>query len=427
MEKAFLIRLAIAVLVAGTFFSLPLRPLWVDEIYQLEATRDLPVKQVLHSSMIAPGGMPLGYLVQTAWLRVAGFSRSQARLPAALFGLGSVFVTAWIARQLSLSASLTTVLGLLTPILFRYSTEARPYSQGLFFSTLSTAVFLTWLANPSKWKWFAYLLCNVAGIYSQPFSIFIPVAHAIYLLFFKRARLFPVSSAIALTAASYLPWFLLSQRALQNAPWLNQMFFSWRQVSPLVIIKEISGGGYVCSLSLLLLIAASLKKTLHPLLLCCTIVPAVLAIAADAKFNYFFAIRQLIFIVPPLLLLAVAAIDYLWQQRKTVVAVLLSVYIVGAVVKDVNWQRDHKEDWGKAAAAIEARLQVTHGCVSFRPSRDAHAYYFFKPALRFHSCDNSPQRANELLAVSPYASASDRHLAVNAENVGNTLIVARAY
>jgi 4-amino-4-deoxy-L-arabinose transferase-like glycosyltransferase len=427
LEKAFLIRLAIAVLVAATFFSLPLRPLWVDEIYQLEATRDLPVSQILHSSMIAPGGMPLGYLVQTAWLRLAGFSRSQARFPAALFGLGAVFITAWIARQLLLSASLATVLGLLTPILFRYSTEARPYSQGLFFSTLSTAVFLTWLTNPCKWKWFAYLLCNVAGIYSQPFSIFIPVAHAIYLLLFKRARLFPVCSAIALTGAAYLPWFLLSQRALQHEAWLNQMFFSWRQVSPLVIIKEISGGGYVCSVSMLLLIAASLKKTLHPLLLCCTIVPAVLAIGADAKFNYFFAIRQLIFIVPPLLLLAVAAVDYLWQERKTTVALLMSAYITGAVVKDVNWQRDHKEDWAKAASAIEAKLQITHGCVSFAPPRDAHAYYFFKPALRVHTCDSSPHLVNELLAVSPYASASERHLAGNAENVGNTLIVARAY
>lgn len=429
MEKAWLIRLAIAVLIAGTFFSLPLRPLWVDEIYQLEATRDLPITQVLHSSMLAPGGMPLGYLIQALWLKVAGFSTAQARLPAALFGLASVFATAWIARQMNLNGAGVVLLGLLTPLLFRYSTEARPYSQGLFFSTLSTALFLSWMRDPSKGKWFAYLLCNVAGIYSQPFSVFIPIAHAVYVLMAEGKRVYPIVSAIALTAVAYAPWFFLSQRTLRYEAWRNQMFFSWRQLSPLVIVKEISGGGYVCSVALLLLAViglgqTALKPKLRLLWFCCTI-PVVLAIAADAKFNYFFAIRQLIFIVPGLLLLATSALDRFAQRRDRAVALLVALYVAAAVVKDVNWERDHKEDWQKAAIAIEDRLQATRGCVSFDPPRDAHAYYFFKPSLRVQTCEQTGRAAGELVAISPYASASERHLFSNAENVGNTLILSR--
>ncbi len=424
--KLLAIRFAILVLIAATLFSLPLRPLWVDEIYQLEATRDLPVNQVLRSSMVAPGGMPFGYLTQTAWLRVAGYSRAQARFPAALFGLGSVFVTAWIARRLLLNATLTVFLGLLTPLLFRYSTEARPYSQGLFFSALSTALFIYWRANPSKSRWLSYLLCNVAGIYSLPFSFFTVIAHAIYTFFVNRRQFFLVSLAIALTGAAYAPWFLLSQRALQHEAWPHIMFFSWRQISPLMILKEISGGGYVCSVSLLLLIIIGWQRKTDPLLLSCIIVPVVLAIGADARFGYFFAIRQLIVVLPPLLLLASAAAQSLWKQRKITVALLLGIYAAGAVVKNVNWERRPTEDWEKAAAAIKSRLQSTQGCVIFEPARDSPSYYYFEPSLRSHTCEERAHQFHPVIAVSPYASAEQRHLAANAENVGNTLITTSA-
>ena len=426
MGNALAIRFAMAVLVAATFLSLPIRPFWVDEIYQLEATRDLTVNQVLRSSMVAPGGMPLGYLTQTLWLRVAGYSRAQARLPAALFGLGSVFVTAWIARRLSLNATLTIFLGLLTPLWFRYSTEARPYSQGLFFSVLSTALLIYWRERPTKARWFLYLFSNVAGIYSLPFSFFTVIAHVVYTFVGNRRQIFLVLLSMAFTAAAYAPWFLLSQHALRQEAWPHIMFFSWRQISPLMIVKEISGGGYVCSVSLLLLIFSAWRKKTDPLLVSCIIIPIVLAIAADARFGYFFAIRQLIVILPPLLLLASAAAESLWRERKIAVALLLGVYAAGALVKNVNWERRPTEDWEKAAAAIKSRLQATRGCVIFEPARDSPSYYYFEPFLRSHTCKERTQQYHSVMAVSPYASAEQRDLARNAENVGNTLITASA-
>ena len=420
--RATLTQMLILALAIGTLCSLSLRPLWVDEIYQLEATRDQPFAAMLHSSMIAPGGMPLAYTAQKLWLNLSGFSTAQARVPAAAFGLGSVFAMAWAARLLAMNPTLVAILGLLTPLLFRYATEARPYSQGLFFSVLATALLLKWLQRPSPGLLSAYFFCSVAGIYSQPFSIFVGLSHAIWLLTGDRRRSLPIVLAIALTGLTYEPWFLLSRQALRHEAWPHLMFFSWQQISPLMLLREISGGGYVCSICLVILAIWGMRQQANSLLLYWTVLPSILAIGADAVFNYFFAIRQLIFVLPPLLLAAASAVPAKWPRHK-IAAGLAAVYILGALVKDVRWQADHKEDWAQAAAFIVQRVESGSGCVSFKPPRDAPSYYFFQPTLRLRTCDAVARTAPTLIAVSPYAELSDRRAAASGQNIGNTLMV----
>lgn len=410
--------------VIATLLCLPLRPLWVDEIYQLQATRAQPFSQTVHQSLVAPGGMPLGYFAQWIWLKIAGFSVTQSRVPAALFGLGSAFLTAWIARRLNLSAVLSLLLSLTTPLLFRYSTEARPYSQGLFFSTLTTAIFLAWLVRPSRRKWLAYLLSCVAGVYSQPFSLFMPLAHAVYLSIAHRKRVLPIALAIFVAGLLYAPWFLISRQAILHEAWTNQLFFSWRQLSPLMVLREISGGGYLCSLTLLALAAIGVNRSRRIVLVCCIVIPVLLAVVADAAFNYFFAIRQLIFVLPPILLLATAGVEYLYHVRKPLAAVLTGIFFGAALVKDVRWQMDAKEDWQRAAARLKDRVGAS-GCVEFHPPRDAFAYYFFEPSLRSLTCNSQTRLEPAYVATSPYASPDERRAASGQDNVGGTLIGSR--
>ena len=419
-----MMRLAIAALVLGTLVSLPLRPLWLDEIYQLEGTWQQPFGQMIHSSMLAPGGMPAAYTAQKVWLDAVGFSAAKARVPAVIFGLGAAFVIFWTARLLGLNAPLALLLSLITPLLFRYSTEARPYSQGLFFSALSTALFLRWRDVPTAAGLGAYFLSCLAGIYSQPFSLFIPAAHAVYVFVADRRRLLPIFSVVVLTGLLYAPWVIASHRVFAGQIWPKGMSFGWSQISPLMMLREISGGGYVCSVTLLAFAIAGLRrKGLQPMVFCVGI-PVVLAVAADVVFKYFFAIRQLIFVLPPLLLLATAGIEELWERRKTATAVLAGLFITGAVVKDIRWQMDHKEDWARAAATIGSRLDRTSGCVAFQPPQSALNYYFFEPSLRRRTCDPHGNQRPTLVATSPYAQANQRIVTSGVDNVGNTLISA---
>ena len=415
-------RLAVVLLVLATFLCLPLRPLWVDEIFQLEGTLHQSFPQVMHNAMVAPGGMPLAYVVQKGWLDLTGFSTASARVPAAVFGVGTSFLLFWIARLFNLFPSLALTLGFITPLLLRYATEARPYSQGLFFSALATALFLRWTAKPTFALLFGYLLTCVAGVYSQPFSLFVPCAHALYLLWTDRKRSLPILAVLAVTGTIYVPWLIASRHALLAETWPHEMFFSWAQVSPLMIVREISGGGYVCSISLVLLAAIGLRKRGVQLLAFCIVVPIVLAILADAAFNYFFAIRQLIFVVPPLVLLATAGTAELWKRKRNAAAILIGVFFAGALVKDARWQADRREDWGKAAEALQNRLDGLSGCVEIQPPGDAKHYYFFKPTLKARTCGPNPEETRALVAISPYAPQDQRALGRSAQNVGNTLI-----
>ncbi len=312
------------------------------------------------------------------------------------------------------------------PLLFRYATEARPYSQGLFFSVLCTLLLVRWLRDPRVVWLVAYGAACLAGVYSQPFALFVSCAHAAYLFFHRRSWFIPIAAIVLLTGLLYSPWVWLSQQALKHESWPHEMFFSVRQVSPLLVVREISGGGYLCSLPLLVLALWGWRKQQErlSLLAYCVVIPAVLGVGADAAGHYFFAIRQLIFVVPPLLLLATAGLRHTWVRSRGLAAGAAAVFLLGSVIKDVRWQADHKEDWAGAARRIASLSQNRPGCIDFEPAGDVKHYYFFAGQLKAKSCPERPGTPVMLRVVSPYAKASVRALASSnsAQNVGGSWI-----
>ena len=115
---------------------LGLLPFWLDEVLQLIGTQPAAtIRDVVRYVPQNPGGVPLGYLVQHAFLALAGVSRFTARVPPAAFGIASVWLVGLLARRLGIrepwmAAAVFAVL----PISLRYATEARPYSQAIFLS-----------------------------------------------------------------------------------------------------------------------------------------------------------------------------------------------------------------------------------------------------------------------------------------------------
>jgi hypothetical protein len=112
----------------------------------------------------------------------------------------------------------------------------------------------------------------------------------------------------------------------------------------------------------------------------------------------------------------------LWKQHRNLAALAAVTFLGGALVKDVRWQANWSEDWGKAADAIDSRLRRTSGCVTFEPAGDAKHYYFFRPELKAKTCGPAPDQGPVLLAISPYARSGYRIPAQTKQNVGNTLL-----
>lgn len=66
------------------------------------------------------------------------------------------------------------------PLQFRYALEGRPYSQALFFSLLATLLLFPLLERVTPARTAAYAFAVLAGLYSQPLSLFVPLSHLLW-------------------------------------------------------------------------------------------------------------------------------------------------------------------------------------------------------------------------------------------------------
>jgi len=389
----------IPILLFGFFYAVLLvslsavHPFWLDEVMQLAGTRDYSGTALIRFIRDFPGTAPLGYLVQHWTIACLGFSSLSARISSEICSVLSCIALSVLGRQLGLrNRSFLILLWACLPLQLRYALEARPYSQALFFAILATACFLHLLSRPSFQRALAYAVVIALGLYTVPYTLFLQFGYVAGLIASRRGARETAYSAAAIAAAcfSFLPWYVSS------AHYWNKLLDSLPafKLSPkflLLPVHEISGGGYVCSLALIALaILGSLSPAIErsrKLCLVCGIALGLFgAILSDAVFGYFFAIRQVMFILVPLTVLAVHGFVSALQQKRRVLAVALGgTLMVSAVVKNVRYLADRSENWAAAAAAIRS-VTGNGACLKFVEGGDAALYGFFDSSLIGRAC-----------------------------------------
>ncbi len=158
---------------------LPVLSLWLDEIYDLIVARMDRLADVLDYVPHVSGNVPLNYVVQFASVHLLGFSAFTGRLPSAISSViacAGVFV---LAKKMGLRwPLLATAIFALFPLQLRYALEARPYELALCLSIWATVAFLRVLERPASVSRAAlYALCIVAGLFTFPYMLFVPLAH----------------------------------------------------------------------------------------------------------------------------------------------------------------------------------------------------------------------------------------------------------
>ncbi len=394
-------------------FAAAFTPLWLDELHQLVGTYHRSLPLMLQWALESPGGTPLNFLAQKLILDSFGFSSLSVRLPSILFGVGALYVFIRIAREYTSQKWIAAAaLFAFLPQLFRYAVEARPYSQGLFFAIVAFYFWLRLEKNGARRDAIAFGLAVAAGLYSQVFSVFIALGEAAWSLRNPKAR-WPVAIAIISAAAAYLPWFL-AQRATQAVTHtMSNYAFSWQQISPQGYLREISGGGYFCSVPLLILAAFGRDPRLWWLAFAGLAAP----VAADATLGYFFAGRQLIFALPFLILLAVkGAVNV---PRWAAIALFLPLFVASMVV-DFRQATTAREDWATPAHQLASKP----GSCTYIWSPDLLKYLqIYEPSLS--QCDLSTRPAEILYVTtrySPLAPPPQGYDKIRSERVGVTEI-----
>ena len=390
-------------------------PLWLDEILQLLGTRGRSFAQIVEWLPGSAGAVPLPYLIQALAIDLAGYSVFSARLPAALFSVLSCAALAWLARELRLQwRPVAVVLLMALPLQWRYALEGRPYSQAMFFAILGTILALRLARRPGPVQTALYGLALAAGMYTMPLLVLIPFAHFVWVSLYldKPLRLrVQIQVAIAGAAAVLLlaPWVVWANTRWAGAIAGNQGHFLLHPRLFLVLLHELPGGGYLASLLLLAAAGAGLAsrgiaRSTKVLLALLVAVPLLGTLTIDAIFDYFFAVRQLIPVLPALALLAAEGLRDLRSRRRILGTTLLATLLVTCVVGDVRWFSRPREDWQLAASSLKT---VSQGpCVLFAPSDSVDIYAFFEPELRSRDCSKQGFAALQrsvVVALNPYS------------------------
>jgi hypothetical protein len=387
-------------------------PLWLDEILQLIETRETSVSEMIVHLPRNSGAAPLGYLVQQATFKVAGYSVFWARFPSVIFASLSVFCVVLLGVELGLKRSwVGATFFAVFPLTLRYAAESRVYSQALFFSILATLFYLRVARRPTWAKAGAYWLALTAAAYTQPYSACVGLAHILWSVAYgERKAALLGGTAFVLTIAAFLPWYLWSKPIWVDGITEGALHFSASAKTPLMLYRELAGAGYWGSGVLFILCFVAIKRgyftsRIHALLLLLIVVPLVGVFCADAWFDYFLAARQFIWVLPAIAILAATAVERYSRAGVMLAAVLVLI----CIRQNIRYFTANHEDW-EAAASVIAEQVKSGACLLVVAPEHALLYRFFQPELR-SGCCNAPKI---VLAITPYTTKAQRQTAVTA-------------
>lgn len=399
-----------------------LRPFWLDEVVQLIGSAEPRVKDVTRWVLYNPGGVPIGYWTQHLVIALFGLTRLSARAGPAIFSLLSGAIIAGFNRRPNpATAAILLLTFFALPQQLRYAVEGRPYSEALVFCVASLWCLWRLSSGTSHWLGVAYCTLVIMGLYTQPLSAYVHVGALCALAVSRQYRAVRTGSlALGVAFLAFAPWYIHAQHAWHSGIVASGYHFALTPRLLLVVVRELAGGGYLSSLSLLLAAAFGWKHTdsqLRRFLLGAVISGVLLPLMSDAVFGYFYASRQLLFVLPALTLLSVPAGRSLGTDRWR--WALIATLVLASCAKDISYFRGPSEDWQAGAQML---LNATdRGACAIIPAPDSsERYRFFEPGLSGRFCTETDASGPALVLTSPYS------LQKSIDRVTDTLL-ARGY
>jgi 4-amino-4-deoxy-L-arabinose transferase-like glycosyltransferase len=391
--------LLIVVYALALLLLVDVKPLWLDEVIQLTGTSGSDWHHLVQHVITNAGGAPLGYIGQHWLISIAGCSSRTARLLSVIAGVGSMALLLFLGKMLELRRStvaLAASLWIVCPLMFRYSLEGRPYMQAMLFALMAVLAQVE-LGKTRRAVWaLALAACLAAAVYSQPYAVFGPLGFAACNIWqtrdSKHATL--TFGAYAAAGLSFLPWLLTAHAHWVDAIAHSHGNFQWTSSLVFVLFRECMGDGYFAAVpAVLLALYSTWQIARRPVgdprmqLVAAVLASIVFALLADARFNYFFAIRQVMYMAPFLLLLMADGITTLWERTRYrgPAAILAIVFIAASIGKDYHYLTDHNEDWDRLSGALIH--VVGDGCILLPSGDDAANYSLFRPEITQHLCD----------------------------------------
>ncbi len=363
-------RLAMMLILLGGFAlrveRLGVPSLWLDEMGQATpALRGLGA--VIDAARRHHGAAPLDYLLTWLALHVA-HEDFVARLPAALLGTLTIALVYLLAREVfdDLEGVLAALLLAVAPLHLRYSQEARFYALFTCLAVASTAALVIALRRNDRRAWVAYTLLLIAGLYSHYYMPLVVAAQGVGVL---AARLLPGRFPLARGAspARALRGYLVScaLAALAFLPWLFYAVLSERRV-PRGVAPELSLDFARQLVTSLLLSGPTEIVRVEPwlpwLYVALVVAGIVTGLARRRTRVATLPLALLVLLSPPLIVLALRLIEYFFEVRQVLFLLPFALILtaagvtgiaegVGRLTRSARWE-------GRLFAGISAFLAL---------------------------------------------------------------------
>lgn len=187
---------------------------WNDEAGQVLAATQPTLRQMFAMEKSHAMAMPLDYLISRVFSYI-GFSETILRFPAVIWGMLTLVVCFNLARRIARIqvALLATFLLGVSVLQVHYSQEARFYSALTFFFAFSTYLLFRAIDRPSLFRWAAFTLASIVGMYFHPFVSLSVLNGFIYLLTvrpvgWRRKQLRVLIMLSTLVAVLFLPGYV---------------------------------------------------------------------------------------------------------------------------------------------------------------------------------------------------------------------------
>ncbi|MFB6084671.1 MAG: glycosyltransferase family 39 protein [Halorientalis sp.] len=413
---------------------LTVESLWVDEAATLYYVRRYTYRQLLFEVPITETHPRLYYPFMKAWTAVAGTSVVSLRLPAVLFGVGTVAVTYAIGRRLythrvGLGAG---ALVAVSRFHVKHAQSVRMYTLLSLVGLLSFLAFVRLRNGDATRDRVGYVVATTLAIYTHVFGLFVVIVQNLYVWtapFLDRVgdtiqwrRWILLQGAVAALTA---PWaFVLVSRVLAVSSGGPPLRLSWIPRPTLAVLPQTVGryfgigwlvprlgesGLVVVAVGSVAVIgvgvatgvvdrrsvAASLSWLREAvddrtyLLGLWAVVPIALLFVVSYVVVPLYVVRYTILASFPLYVLVAAGVDGLGRKLSgstagSIAAVAAVLLVVSASLPGY-YAFDQNEAWDEVAADVEAAADaddlvlVTNYIPGFIQTKTAFEYYFDRP------------------------------------------------
>ena len=386
--------LVILAAIALRIYKIAAQPLWLDEIYAVQLSRQ-GFTAIIQNSLKDPHP-PFYYLLQM-W--TSGLWNVQTefgwRWLSALCGILTIPSFYLLTRRFSgqvgsLAATFTFAV---SPFHIYYSQEARPYAFVTLLAVVSTILLVDLLAKPdSRSRWTALTILSCMGLFSNYFYALIIGVQALVLLIRTRQLEWWIY-ALIMTFIIGLDAFFLStgtsnflQQNINSQPLTIVSYLQSLAGEPArftvqwqhwVMLGVVGGTAIIGSI---LAIRQVKKRSIELYFVIQLVLALLFFIILDIAFGFQLpkhVSRQLLILTPALFSLFAIGLDFVGKFGKRIIAVLLCILIVmasGAGIK-AYWSMT-KSPEGSIVLDIRPEIKSTDLVVSLDYSMTAAAYFY---------------------------------------------------